>query len=579
LSVAQSFNPTRQRPLRIWPGIAIVLLQWLARFGVPFVVPEATAFRAVGAVLGGLAVVVWWACFSRARGFDRWSGVVFLVVAPVMTWCFSHESIAYGGMGMLFVIYATPPLCLAFVTWAVVGRGLPDRPRRFAMVATILLACGVWTLCRTTGITGNRLAEFEWRWARTPEERLVDRPARNGPPASLVPVADSPGSTWPGFRGADRDGVVRGLRIATDWKTAPPVELWRRPIGPGWSSFAVRQGLLFTQEQRGDEEVVACYDAATGEPVWTHRDLTRFWESGTGAGPRATPTLSGDRLYTLGATGVLNALDATDGTVRWSRNVATDTAAEVPLWGFSSSPLVVHDMVIVAAAGQLVGYDVVNGEPRWLGPNRGGSWGSYSSPHLLTIDGIEQVLLLSGAGLTSVAPATGALLWEYSWPGFSMVQPAMTAEGDLLIGADDLGTRRIAVSQRAAGWTIEEQWTSNGLKPYFNDFVIEDNHAFGFDGGILACIDLADGERKWKGGRYGHGQLVLLADQGLLLVISERGELALVEATPDRFAEFARIPVIEGKTWNHPVLTGDLLLLRNDRQMVALRLPLAGRGH
>ena len=333
--------------------------------------------------------------------------------------------------------------------------------------------------------------------------------------------------------------------------------------------------MLYTQEQRGDEERVACSDAATGEPVWTHRDTTRFWESGTGAGPRATPTLHGDHLYALGATGFLNALDATDGTVKWSRHVATDTATETPLWGFSSSPLVVHEVVIVAAAGRLVGYGTADGELRWLGPDRGGSWGSYASPHLMTIDGIEQVLLLSGAGLTGLEPATGALLWEYPWPGFGMVQPAMTADGDLLIGADDIGTRRMTVSRRTKGWSIEERWTTIGLKPYFNDFVIDDNHAYGFDGGILACIDLADGERKWKGGRYGHGQLVLVAEQDLLLVISERGELALVGATPDRFVEFARIPVLEGKTWNHPVLTGDVLLLRNDREMVALRLPLA----
>ena len=571
----QSLDSARQKPRRMWPGIAIVLLQWLARYGIPFVVPEATAFRAMGAVFGGLAVVVWWGCFSRAPRIDRWSSVALLVVTPLITWLFLHESIASGGMGMLFVIYATPPLCLAFVAWAVACRRLPDRLRRLALVATVLLACGVWTLYRTSGITGDRIASFEWRWAQTSEQRLVDRPGSGSSAASPAPVADRPGSTWPGFRGPNRDGVVRDLRIETDWKTSPPVELWRRPIGPGWSSFAARNGLLYTQEQRGDEERVACYDAAMGEPVWTHRDTTRFWESGTGAGPRATPTLHGDQLYALGATGFLNALDATDGTVKWSRHVATDTATETPLWGFSSSPLVVHEVVIVAAAGRLVGYGTADGELRWLGPDRGGSWGSYASPHLMTIDGIEQVLLLSGAGLTGLEPATGALLWEYPWPGFGMVQPAMTADGDLLIGADDIGTRRMTVSRRTKGWSIEERWTTIGLKPYFNDFVIDDNHAYGFDGGILACIDLANGERKWKGGRYGHGQLVLVAEQDLLLVISERGELALVGATPDRFVEFARIHVLEGKTWNHPVLTGDVLLLRNDREMVALRLPLA----
>jgi hypothetical protein len=246
---------------------------------------------------------------------------------------------------------------------------------------------------------------------------------------------------------------------------------------------------------------------------------------------------------------------------------------EVPHWGFASSPLVVDDTVIVATAGQLAAYDFGTGAKRWTGPARGVS---YSSPHLVTIDGVMQVLLLSEPGVTSVALADGKLLWEHPWPGYPIVQPALTADGDILISvSDSSGTRRLAVGRGPGGWTVQERWTSNGLKPYFNDFVVHDGHAFGFDGSILACIDLKDGKRVWKGGRYGNGQLVLLADQDLLLVLSEEGELVLVEATPDKFTELARFPAIEGKTWNHPVLAGDVLLVRNGEQMAAFRLPLA----
>ena len=501
-----------------------------------------------------------------------------MVLAMLVTSPFLHESIATAMMGLTFVVYAVPVLSLAFVTWAVLSRHLPDRPRRVAMVATILLACAVWTLLRTGGFSGGDLDhDFAWRWSETPEERLLAQAdAEHMMPPSASSAKDTE-AEWPGFRGPGRDGIIPDVRIATDWSSSPPVELWRRPIGPGWSSFAVHGDHIYTQEQRGDDEVVACYDASTGEPVWRHGDAVRFWEANAGAGPRATPTLSGGRVYTLGATGILNVLDAVDGAVVWSRDAASDTGAELPGWAYAGSPLVVGDVVIVATAGTLAAYDLDTGEPRWFGPASGDG---YSSPHLLTIDRITQVLLTSAAGAISVAPADGTVLWEHPWPGDTrIVQPALIADGDILISAGEgeggSGVRRITAASGPGGWSIEERWTSRRLKPYFNDFVVHEGHAFGFDNSILACIDVADSERKWKGGRYGHGQLVLLPDQDILLVLSEKGEIALVRATADQFSELARFPAIEGKTWNHPVLVGDLLLVRNAEEMAAFRLSLA----
>lgn len=625
-----STHPSRQqKPLRLWPAIVIVALMGLSAMVSTFV-PAGAGLGVFAGLAGGLAILLWWMFFSRAPWLERLSAVGLVAVAAALTQLVIHESIRNGMMGLMFVVFAIPTFGVALVAWAVVSRGLGDAPRRTWMVVAIVLACGAMTLVRTGGISGDGESELHWRWTPTPEQRLLaqaaDNPALAPPPAATVasqpepsPVAGAvevpgapsisrpsaeplptpstlPGSSiaptpaavaWPGFRGIARDGIVHGVRIATDWSLSPPTELWRRPIGPGWSSFAVEGDLVYTQEQRGEDELVSAYSLRTGDPVWRHRDPVRFWESNGGAGPRATPTLSRGRVYTLGATGLLNALDARDGTLIWSRNAATDHGRTVPDWGIASSPLVVDDRVIVAVAGKLAAYDAATGQPRWSGPEGGGG---YSSPHLVTIDGVAQVVLLRGARTTSVAPSDGALLWEHRGDaGVSIVQPGVTADGDVLISPGDAmggtGMRRLrvvhgpvgAAGGTPGGWTVEERWTSRGLKPYFNDFVVHQGYAYGFDGSILSCIDLNDGARKWKGGRYGHGQMLLLADENVLLVLSEEGDLALVRAAPDQFTELARVPAIDGKTWNHPVLVGDVLLVRNGQEMVAFKLALARR--
>jgi outer membrane protein assembly factor BamB len=621
-------EPDARTPLRLWPGVVTVALQWLPWLVLPIVAPQALIYAMLAGAAGGLLIVVWWLLFSRAPWLERVGALVLAPLAVLAIRPFLHPSIENGHMGVMQTLYSIPVLSLALVAWAAASRQLARGPRLAALVASLLLASGVLALARTDGVRGEGRSDLHWRWTPTAEERLlaqsVDEPlplasppaaeatveslpstAGEGaaaapivpPPAKAAekrpalpvrvepaaaappaPVEKARGVEWPGFRGPARDGVVHGVRIATDWAASPPVEVWRRAIGPGWSSFAVHGDLVYTQEQRGDEEEVSCYRLATGEPVWRHGDPVRFWESNAGAGPRATPILDDGRVYSFGATGLLNALDASSGAVVWSRNAAADTEVVTPDWGFAGSPLVVGDVVIVAASGRLAGYDKATGQRRWLGPQGGGG---YSSPHLATIGGVPQVLLLRGARSTSLAPADGTVLWEFKGePTVSILQPSLTADSDILVAGGDAmggtGIRRLAVAHGPSGWTASERWASKGLKPYFSDFVVHAGHAFGFDGSILSCIDLQDGTRKWKGGRYGHGQLVLLPEQDLLLVLSEDGELALVKATKDRFTELARVPAIEGKTWNHPVLVRDLLLVRNGQEAAAFRLARAG---
>ncbi len=653
MSSSSDSGTGRQRILRLWPGVVLVLVQWLARFGVPELFPGATAVALMSAMGIGLLVILWWLFLSRA-GWGERLGVLAAVIAAVLLFkSLLHQSVADSMMGGMYVIYVVPVLCLALVVWAWITQGLPSGRRWLALAAMLAVACGAWTLVRTEGMTGSADNDFAWRWAKSHEDRLLEEAGADPEPSTPAPVvaateeavsgdvsvesgspseavdpepgraataaapagdggadageaqvvqvtaqvdattaaagvsdqADQDGAVatepieapviaaaWPGFRGPRREGTVPGTSVGTDWDSDPPVELWRRAVGPGWSSFAVGGGLAFTQEQRGEDEVVTAYNLETGEPAWRHRDPARFWEATAGAGPRATPTLHGSRLFVFGATGILNALDAVTGFRIWSRDVAADVEAKVPYYGFASSPLVVAGNVIVAAGGRLVAYDRETGDERWRGESRGAS---YSSPHLAVLNGAEQILYAGIEGLLSVRPGDGVRLWQYDWRGgVRIVQPAVAGNGAVLLSeGEGKGLRRLAVRGDAGSAVVEESWSSIRLRPYHNDFVLHGGHVYGFDGSILASVDLESGERNWKGGRYGHGQLLLLADQDLLLVLGEQGDLALVRAEPDGFEEVARVDVLQGKTWNHPVLIDDVLLVRNAHEMVALRLP------
>lgn len=546
-------------------------LQWILRFVVPVIIPDTMIVGVLGSMALGIIFMLWWLFFSRVRWAERIGGILLMGLAFFVGSVFLHESIASAMMGIMFPVFAIPGLCLAFILWVVFCRRHSESPKWASMAIALFLSTGIWSFVKTAGFSSDMDHDFSWRWSKTAEEKLlVDSSASLDGDVSIREMANAD-VKWPGFRGQNRDSILRDVHIDTDWASSPPQELWRRSIGPGWSSFAVQGDLVFTQEQRGEEEVVACYDLQTGQPVWMHSDTTRFWEANAGAGPRGTPALSGDRVYALGATGNLNALNVADGSVVWSRHAPTDTSAKTPGWGFSGSPLILDGKVIVATAGTLAAYDYESGDFMWKGPN--GKDG-YSSPHLMTMDGVEQVLLMSQAGAVGINPEDGSVLWNHDWPGGSrIVQPAQIENGDLLMSKGETsGFSRVSISKNLENWSVEETWTTNRMKPYFSDFVIHKGHVYGFDGNRLVAFDIENTSRVWKGGRYGNGQLLLLADQDLLLILSEAGDLALVDAKPDEFVELATVSAIEGKTWNHPVLVDDILLVRNDQEMAAFRL-------
>jgi outer membrane protein assembly factor BamB len=471
----------------------------------------------------------------------------------------------------------------AWVVWLLLTSFLRWPVRRAGLLVVFVLAWGYFTLLRFDGIDGSMSATFHYRWQPTAEQKFLAEAAAvqpkggaNGSPTTS-PVTLQPGD-WPGFRGPGRDGRLTGVRIATDWSANPPRQLWRHRVGPGWSSFAVVGPRLYTQEQRGEEEAVVCYDVQSGAEIWAHRDSARFTELVSGPGPRATPTFHEGKIYAQGAAGRLSCLDAVTGAVNWSNDILVHSGAKVPTWGFASSPLIRQGVVTVFAGGaegkSVLGYNATSGELLWTA---GEGKLSYCSLQPANLAGAEQLVIATENGLTAFHPARGEILWQYSWPleqnMARVVQPTPVGEGDFLIGTGfGQGTRRVHVLQSGDGWEAQEVWASKAINPYYNDLVVHHGQLYGFDGSFFTCVSLEDGKKKWRARGYGNGQVLLLADQDLLLVLSEKGEVALVDASPDAHTERCRFQAIEGKTWNHPVVAHDRLFVRNSEEAACYQL-------
>jgi outer membrane protein assembly factor BamB len=582
--------PAERRP-RVWPGVVIVALAW-ACLRLPNLLeldPQlAMKFAFNGVFLAPVFFLVWWLFFSRVRGVERLFGLVACLAVGYVAFSQYHHSF-HGNepfqviMGLAFNVL--PVVMTTWVVWVLLARWATQPVRMAGLLGVLIATWGFFATVRFDGTTGAFVPQFSFRWIPTDEENAIaqratiTRAADSAADAAAKPIESQPGD-WPGFRGPNRDGKRPGVRIATDWKTNPPKELWRHLVGPGWSSFAVIGTRAYTQEQRGTDEVVVCYDANTGAEMWVHKDATRFDEAMGGAGPRATPTFHDDRIYAQGANGELNCLNAASGKKLWSHNVATDSKAKVPQWGFSASPLVVQGIVMVFAGGKdgkgVLGYRADSGELAWAA---GEVTNTYASLQPATIDGVEQAIICSREGLVAFEPATGKVLWQYEWkPDEEMfnrvTQPAVVSASDMLIGSGfGMGSRRVHVSREKDAWKADEVWQTTAIAPYFNDCVVHKDHVYGFHNNpFFVCVSLADGKQKWKERGYDSGQVLLLPDQDLLVIQAEKGEVALVEAKPDRRTELGRIPALKAKTWNHPVIANGKLFVRNGVEAACFQL-------
>ena len=453
--------------------------------------------------------------------------------------------------------------------------------QRYLIVSSILCVLLVGSSCRSSSNNEAHYAELEKHRQQQAQQSPATAPAAAASPSPQASVAASPTQAagppvtsrnyWTNFRGPKRDGKYEETSVSTSWPSNGLPVLWKQPIGVGHASFAVADGKAFTIEQRRGQEVVAAYDLGTGRELWTAKWNAEFRDS-TGDGPRATPTWDQGRIYALGATGELKAIDASNGSVIWGKNILSDNGADNLSWGMAASPLIVDDKVIVLPGGtsgkSIVAYNKNTGAPVWKVLN---DVQAYVSPMLMELGGRRQIVVVTSSRVVGLVPESGKLLWSYDWDtnnGINVSQPIVVDQNRFFVSSGyGKGAALVEVKGSGDNYTATTIWENGMMKNKFNSSVLHNGYVYGLDEGILSCLDVNTGERKWKDGRYGYGQVLLAGDH--LIVTSDKGELALVKATPAGYSEVAKFPALQGQTWNYPAIASGRLLVRNSAEMAA----------
>lgn len=385
---------------------------------------------------------------------------------------------------------------------------------------------------------------------------------------------DSAGFTeWHQWRGPKRDGISRETNLLTNWPSSGVPLLWKVPGGDGFSSLAVSEGRLYTMVDRDGAEWVICLDTETGMELWKVRSADSYKEYQGGNGPRSTPTIDQERVYTLGATGALFCLDKKSGKVEWQRNILQDFGAENLHWGTSTSPLVEGELLLVnvgAPGASVVAFNKHNGEVVWKTLD---DIAGYSSPIAITVDGVREIVFFGGKSIFGVSPQDGSLHWRHPWMTLSEMNIATPIFSDpYLFVASGRGTGSGVFRLGRNGDSVKADvvWSDTIMQNHFNSCVLIEGHVYGFDNSILKCVRLEDGETVWADRSVGKGALI--AAQGHLFIVGERGMVGVAEASPEAYREVGRMQVLEYKSWTPPALSGGKLFIRDQKNIACLDL-------